>query len=572
MMTSDLVDALEGKPLLPRPSFLGVVDYIEAQDKTATEDYWRSYLSGFAPCPIALSGHVASDESLPHEPLEIETQVSLDDVKAAAQRVGVTPAELNKIAWAVTLQKYTRQNDVVFGQVMANRDIPVKDADSILGPLINTVPYRVRFDETAPIQSIFDAVEAERASMMTHSYSSLADIKRWSGVDGELFDTLFVYQQLPDVPQIEQGSGLNIYGSTDSPHSHEYNLELLVTPQQSCMRCQAWFNPCILTSAQTGWILAEYDYTLNQLCAKSLRGITTSSLFDISQVQTQFIQSASLGSNIPLPYEMLHHAFEERAGRHPDVRAVEFEGSWLSYGELNDMANALAAKLIDIGVGVNCRVAVIMDRCLEFPLGLLAVLKVGAAVMPLDASFPVSRLRRVISDATATAALTTPLHSSTLTIASLGVHVESVSIDKLRQEAFETRFESPMVEASGNDEAVVLFTSGSTGRPKGVVLLHKGVVNVIAYRTREFGMVEGARVLQFLAIGFDMSQWEIWGALSNGATLVLRGEDAFKALATVDSITIPQVEICNAGRGTIANVLEGLVGPCREIDQLLRSI
>ncbi|KAF0704624.1 hypothetical protein As57867_007274, partial [Aphanomyces stellatus] len=216
------------------------------------------------------------------------------------------------------------------------------------------------------------------------------------------------------------------------------------------------------------------------------------------------------------------------------VRAVEFEGSWLSYGELNDMANALAAKLIDIGVGVNCRVAVIMDRCLEFPLGLLAVLKVGAAVMPLDASFPVSRLRRVISDATATAALTTPLHSSTLTIASLGVHVESVSIDKLRQEAFETRFESPMVEASGNDEAVVLFTSGSTGRPKGVVLLHKGVVNVIAYRTREFGMVEGARVLQFLAIGFDMSQWEIWGALSNGATLVLRGEDAFKALATVD--------------------------------------
>ncbi|KAF0708072.1 Aste57867_6457 [Aphanomyces stellatus] len=157
MMTSDLVDALEGKPLLPRPSFLGVVDYIEAQDKTATEDYWRSYLSGFAPCPIALSGHVASDESLPHEPLEIETQVSLDDVKAAAQRVGVTPAELNKIAWAVTLQKYTRQNDVVFGQVMANRDIPVKDADSILGPLINTVPYRVRFDETAPIQSIFDA-------------------------------------------------------------------------------------------------------------------------------------------------------------------------------------------------------------------------------------------------------------------------------------------------------------------------------------------------------------------------------------------------------------------------------
>ncbi|KAF0705595.1 Aste57867_7009 [Aphanomyces stellatus] len=128
MLTNDLVGSLQGKSLMARPSFRGVVDYIDAQNKATTEDFWRSYLSGYVSHPIASTG-LTTEDSRPHEPLEMCTQVSLAEIKAAAQRFGVTPAEFNKVAWAVTLQKYTRQSDVVFGQVMANRDIPVKDAD-----------------------------------------------------------------------------------------------------------------------------------------------------------------------------------------------------------------------------------------------------------------------------------------------------------------------------------------------------------------------------------------------------------------------------------------------------------
>ncbi|KAF0705163.1 hypothetical protein As57867_007094, partial [Aphanomyces stellatus] len=353
----------------------------------------------------------------------------------------------------------------------------------------------------------------------------------------ELFDTLFVYQQLPDMPQIERGCGMHFYGPTDSPHAHEYTLEILLEPRDDYIRCQAWYKSGALNSDRVRWILIEFEYVMRQLCTLSNCSAPTGLIFELSPAQTKFIQSATIGICSPLPYELLHHEFEARAKHHPDVRAVEFDGSWLSYGELDDMANIIAQTLVNLGVGVGCRVAVIMDRCLEFPLGLLSVLKAGAAIMPLDASFPVSRLKRVIQDAGAAVALTTTLRCSTLTAKSLGVHVEAICMNDLRQHVLESKFDLPVVSrATANSEAVVLFTSGSTGRPKGVVLLHKGVVNVITHRTREFGMTEGARVLQFLAIGFDMSQWEIWGALSNGATLVLRGENAFEALSTVDAL------------------------------------
>ncbi|KAF0704628.1 hypothetical protein As57867_007273, partial [Aphanomyces stellatus] len=532
MLMEDLSAAYRDERLISRPPFCSTVDYIQAQDRDVIFQFWNPLLRGATPSLVASTPLDIIDTEIT-DPLSIEAILTLEEMATVAKLAGVTVALFAKVAWAATLRKYTRQNDVIFGEVLANRSLPICNGDRIMGPLISTTPCRILFNDEKSVVSLLHSTQTLSAEVTKYPYITPVEIKKWSGTSDELFDTVFLMQHIPNF-DATLNMDVNLLHTQRAIHSIDFAFKLTLEPTRSTLLAHAEFNPTRITWAEAKELLHEFNFTLSRLQNAVQENLPISELWELSPSQLGNIELSSFGKLENLPFELLHHAFEERAGRHPGVRAVEFEGSWLSYGELNDMANALAAKLIDIGVGVNCRVAVIMDRCLEFPLGLLAVLKVGAAVMPLDASFPVSRLRRVISDATATAALTTPLHSSTLTIASLGVHVESVSIDKLRQEAFETRFESPMVEASGNDEAVVLFTSGSTGRPKGVVLLHKGVVNVIAYRTREFGMVEGARVLQFLAIGFDMSQWEIWGALSNGATLVLRGEDAFKALATVD--------------------------------------
>ncbi|KAF0711925.1 hypothetical protein As57867_004967, partial [Aphanomyces stellatus] len=535
MLMEDLSAAYRGDFLAPRPSFFSTVDYIQAQDKIKVELFWKSQMKEASTCIVAQIPVNEVDTEM-NEPLSLESSLSHAAMISVAKMAGVTVAVLTKLAWAATLRKYTRQNDIIFGEVLANRTLPIYNADRIMGPLISTTPCRIQLDDATSVVSLLLKSQTESGEVMKYPYVSPHDMKKWCGTNDELFDTVFLMQHIPNFETTLNMDVARVHTRREI-HTVDHAFKLTLEPTSNAFMVHAEFNPVRLSWMQAQEFLEEFNFTLFQLQDAVCTNNTLSSLWELSPKQLGLIKQSSIGICSPLPYVLLHHEFEARAKHHPDVRAVEFDGSWLSYGELDDIANIIAQTLVNLGVGVGCRVAVIMDRCLEFPLGLLSVLKAGAAIMPLDASFPVSRLKRVIQDAGAAVALTTTLRCSTLTAKSLGVHVEAICMNDLRQHVLESKFDLPVVSrATANSEAVVLFTSGSTGRPKGVVLLHKGVVNVITHRTREFGMTEGARVLQFLAIGFDMSQWEIWGALSNGATLVLRGENAFEALSTVDAL------------------------------------
>ncbi|CAK4967634.1 unnamed protein product, partial [Aphanomyces euteiches] len=137
--------------------------------------------------------------------------------------------------WAITLRKYTRSNDVVFGQVLANRDIPVQGAERILGPLLSTVPCRVQFDDSKSAKELASVVQSQHGLAATYSYASLTDIKHWSGVEANLYDSLFVYQNLPDAPtnpneDDNDASEAPIHSASDN------NYELIVEPNGQIMK------------------------------------------------------------------------------------------------------------------------------------------------------------------------------------------------------------------------------------------------------------------------------------------------------------------------------------------------
>ncbi|KAF0700190.1 Aste57867_9274 [Aphanomyces stellatus] len=264
-----------------------------------------------------------------------------------------------------------------------------------------------------------------------------------------------------------------------------------------------------------------------------------------SDFEKQIVQESSFGSNISLKNELLHHAFEERAASLPDIRAVEIENEWLSYGELNDRAHALAYELASLGICVGSRVAVIMERCLEFPIGLLAVLKVGATMVPLDASFPINRLAYMLCDSGVSVIISIRKFDAVLQALQPGsiVYVEG-SASSFTPRVFES---SLCHQAKQNSEAFVVYTSGSTGKPKGVPVLHGGAVNCIENTVADAKITEGMRVMQFMAIGFDACQWEIWKALSFGATLVFRGQNMIDSLLNVDMLTCTPTALAHLG-------------------------
>ncbi|KAF0712100.1 hypothetical protein As57867_004904, partial [Aphanomyces stellatus] len=280
-------------------------------------------------------------------------------------------------------------------------------------------------------------------------------------------------------------------------------------------------------------MLIEFDHALFQLCKLVHEDGATATLFELSPAQTQFIETVSFGPRSPLPYELLHHAFEERAKQHPDVRAIEFEGAGLTYGELNDLANTLAAALCAMGVGVGCRVAVVMDRCLEFPLGLLSVLKSGASMVPLSSLIPRTRLEIVLRESDCNVVLCTVEASLDLSFWPSFCRILPVNVGSLRISTNE--FVPGQIRRS--DEAYIVFTSGSTGKPKGVPVLHSSILNTIIHTGPRIGFSPGARALQFLSVSFDGFQGDMWQCLTHGATMVLRGNNYEETILNVDMIT-----------------------------------
>jgi amino acid adenylation domain-containing protein len=217
----------------------------------------------------------------------------------------------------------------------------------------------------------------------------------------------------------------------------------------------------------------------------------------------------------PLP---VHRAFEAQAARTPDAPAVEGGGETVGYAELDARANRLAHHLLAAGVTADAPVGVCLERSPELIVALLAVLKAGAAYLPLDPAYPEERLERMLADAGVRVLVTRAGRTPG------GASVAPVRVDADRAAIAAHPPHAPGREADGESLAYVIYTSGSTGRPKGTMVRHAGLANHTASAADAYGIGPADRVLQFASASFDASAEEIYPALARGAALVLRPE------------------------------------------------
>ncbi|AKU93613.1 Peptide synthetase [Labilithrix luteola] len=212
-----------------------------------------------------------------------------------------------------------------------------------------------------------------------------------------------------------------------------------------------------------------------------------------------------------------HELFAAQASRAPDRIAVtEPSGQSLTYGELDARANRLAHHLRDMGVGPEVLVAVCMDRSSDLIVALLGVLKAGGAYLPLDPTYPASRLAFMVSDA-APKTLVTQAHLEGLLSGIPNVVRVDADADAIAQKPAT----APENTTGPRNLAYVIYTSGSTGQPKGAMTEHRNLVHLAEAQRIALGMTENARVLQFSALSFDAGIWELATTLTVGATLCL---------------------------------------------------
>ncbi|HEX8117689.1 MAG TPA: amino acid adenylation domain-containing protein, partial [Pyrinomonadaceae bacterium] len=236
----------------------------------------------------------------------------------------------------------------------------------------------------------------------------------------------------------------------------------------------------------------------------------------------------------------LHSLFEAQAARTPSAVALTFEGSSLSYAELNSRANRLARHLIRLGAGPETLVGVLMERSTELVVSLLAVLKAGAAYLPLDPTYPKERLAFMLEDAAAPVLLT----QGRLVGAAPTHRGQTFRVDEQWDEVEGLSDEDPRVGSDPGNLAYLIYTSGSTGRPKGVMIPHRGICNRLLWMQETYGLTPADAVLQKTPYSFDVSVWEFFWPLIAGARLVVarpgghQESDYLAALIEREGVTV----------------------------------
>jgi amino acid adenylation domain-containing protein len=436
-------------------------------------------------------------------------------LRQGARRLGVSTASLCHLAWAQVLARVSGRADVVFGTVLFGRMQGGAGADRVMGPFINTLPVRIDVGEETAEASV-RRTHRLLAELLRHEHASLALAQRCSAVaaPAPLFSSLlnYVHNTKPSVASQAAWQGIQTLFTEERT-----NYPLVVTIDDFgvdfSMTAQA---PAAIDPQR----VCRFLQTALQQLVEALANQPTvplSALDVLPDAERRQVLEQWNATDIELPRApCIHESFAAQVARAPHAIALVQDDRQLTYGELDARANQLAHHLRAIGVGPDDRVAICLEREFEMLVGVLAVLKAGAAYVPLDPSQPAERLRFMISDSAPKVVL------ARSAVAKLVSH-QTVLDFSLENPEWNRHPRTSLDRArlTAHDLAYVIYTSGSTGNPKGVAVEHFSLANLIRWHISTFALRPGDRASSVAGLGFDATAWEIWPTLCAGATLVL---------------------------------------------------
>ena len=280
-------------------------------------------------------------------------------------------------------------------------------------------------------------------------------------------------------------------------------------------------------------------FTANPLHQRPRRKFLKEELNHLTSHDQALFEQFGQGPIVTPAYSFIHHAIEDYAFRLPNTIACIYEGESITYKELNDSAEKVAQLLTLHGVQSGDRIALFLQRSIPMVIGILGILKVGAAYVPQDSRItPKTQLAHVLkmTDAKMVFTLSHLFETMPDELTQRCIALDDFLKNQEMLAVSEMDIKRRRLKPDNDDICFVLFTSGTTGMPNGVQVTHKNVCNILLTDPGSLGMCPGLKVSQILNIAFDMAAWEILGALSHGATLVIRGKDIQATAEKVDII------------------------------------
>jgi amino acid adenylation domain-containing protein/non-ribosomal peptide synthase protein (TIGR01720 family) len=525
----------------PRP-FRDYIVWLKQRDLARAEAYWRKQLAGFStPTPLPISRREHNLQTSPAEFAGNEVLLPViqsDELQVLARRHSLTLNTVLQAAWGILLSRYSGELDIVYGTTISGRPPDLPGAETMLGLFINTLPVRMKVEENCSILEWLRAIQADQAEMRQYEYTPLLQIQNWSETPRglALFESLFVFENLPTGGLDGQGgAGFSIEVSPSESYTN-FPLTFAAVPGKQIL-LKITYNRDLFEPEIIQQMLSHYQVILESLVAHPEWPIGRLNLLTEAERKKLLLDWNDNFSDYPFEVG-LAQLFEAQVERFPDVSALIFPGQdsqgfefeTLSYRELNQRANRLAAYLQAIGLRPGDPVGIFMERSLEMVVATLAVIKAGGAYLPLDINYPAERLEFMLADCRVSILVTAADYRKQLPQQLIeagladGRNEQVLRIVCLDSEPDQAQIASQPgnnleVEASGASPAYIMYTSGSTGMPKGVAVLQRGVSRLVL-NTNYVQIQPEDRMAHASNPSFDASTFEIWGAFLNGATLV----------------------------------------------------
>jgi amino acid adenylation domain-containing protein len=429
--------------------------------------------------------------------------------------------------FAALLHRYTGQRDMLVGTGAANRTVP--ELEPLLGMFVNTLVLRTRVAADQPFTGLIEQVQQTVAETLAWSDTPVDAVIDAIGPARDasrtpLFQVMFSFHDSA-VPDLDFG-GLTGEVTVRANGTAKADLNVIVIPRAAQRLGRAarpedddltmiWEHSTeLFDDATMSRMITHYLTLLADAVARPATHVRDLRLR--TDEEARQLDSWSRGPEVADTRPVLE-LIAEQARRAPEAIAVSDPETSLTYGELDRRAGHLAATLAGLGVGAESVVAVRAGRGAHLVLGALAVLKTGAAYLPLDPDHPAHRVDALLTDSHAAALLTTTRLTTDLsTFAGPTLFLDRAATDASTP---------PDVTSRADNTAYVIYTSGSTGRPKGVQVTHGGLANLVGWFRQTYRLSPGDRSTLIASPAFDASVWETWPTLATGGTLVVPPDD-----------------------------------------------
>ncbi|WP_404384158.1 amino acid adenylation domain-containing protein [Caenispirillum salinarum] len=518
-VAADYAAIRAGGPTAPAPAttFRDHAARMAARNPAADETFWRDTLKSLpSPTPLPWAepeGGRGAGESV----LRLSRDASAA-LAALARRLRVTPSVLVQGAWALLLARHAGTDDVVYGLTVSGRPADLPGVDRMVGLFINTLPLRVAVDEDMTLAAWLTALRDAAQAAEEHGQVALSDLQAWAGHPGRaLFESVVVFENYPDTTTVNTDNGLRVESATTAEETN-LPLTLAVVPGEAMALHLAWRRDRF-DAATADRLLAQMD-TLLAAFAAADGSEPLAALPLLPDVECAALDGWAVGPHTPAPAATVLEMIGRWTTETPDAPALRWwDGGAMSFAELDARARALAAVLRARGVGREARAGLLLDRCPEMPVALLAVLMSGGAYVPLDPAYPADRLAYMVADSGADLVLT-----------------RDGLADRVPEGAAALCVDRPLHPASGaaalpapatEDLAYVIYTSGSTGRPKGVAVPHGGLAHYLDWAVDYYRIAEGNGAPLSSSLSFDATITALLGPLAAGrpVTLVPPGDE-----------------------------------------------